>query len=244
MISRMIDGKDAFKFVVTGSPGIGKSYFLLYIMWRLVQNSPAEDPPTIVVQYKGKLALCFQGSKVFKGSIESFETQLENPNTWLLVDGMEPVFRNAKTIVFTSPNLNVYSAFLKEVLSTELFMPVWSFDELQACRCVSPHCFKLANWYLCSGTNCTRELLLQGFSLICFKNGEVGRDMSLRRRTCHQAKHNWKVGHSVNEQLRRPTMLFANPLFIFSFFHRHDWILRCHSSAEECGGKSWGSAYQ
>lgn len=133
-IERLISRSIATKIVVTGSPGIGKSYFLLYMMWHLVKNSPADNPPTIVVQRRGKLALCFQGSEVFKGSIESFDTQLDDENTWLLVDGMEPAFENAKTIVFTSPNLNIYSAFLKMKESAKRFMPVWSFDELQTCR--------------------------------------------------------------------------------------------------------------
>ena len=42
--------------------------------------------------------------------------------------------RPAKTIVFTSPNLDVYKAFLKEMKSAKRYMPVWSLGELQECR--------------------------------------------------------------------------------------------------------------
>ena len=73
--------------LLIGSPGIGKSYFLFYLMWSLV-NSSEGTPLTIIVQSRGKRVLCFQRDEVLRGGIDDFESQLMNPDTWLLVDGM------------------------------------------------------------------------------------------------------------------------------------------------------------
>jgi len=73
--------------LLIGSPGIGKSYFLFYLMWSLV-NSSVGTPLTIIVQSRGKPVLCFQGSEVLEGTAEDFRLQLAKPDTWLLVDGM------------------------------------------------------------------------------------------------------------------------------------------------------------
>ena len=36
-------GGQSKRFVVTGTPGIGKSVFLSYLLWRLVTREPAWD---------------------------------------------------------------------------------------------------------------------------------------------------------------------------------------------------------
>ena len=71
----------------SGSPGIGKSFFLLYFMHHLVMRCKASTDhggrmPVIVLQRLDQLPLCFQGGTVVRLTLEAFYAQLDDPNTW------------------------------------------------------------------------------------------------------------------------------------------------------------------
>ena len=50
------------------------------------------------------------------------------------------VARKATTVLLSSPERNRYKEFLKLLKSTTLYMPLWTDDEIEACRSVlHPH---------------------------------------------------------------------------------------------------------
>ena len=72
--------------LVTGSPGIGKSYFLFYLMRCLAQIKPL---PVVVLDIRNNQTLCFTGDKVMSGTRADFASYLVDPNTWYLVGDTE-----------------------------------------------------------------------------------------------------------------------------------------------------------
>ena len=72
--------------LVTGSPGIGKSYFLFYLMRCLAQMKPL---PVVVLDIRNNQTLCFTCDKVMSGTRADFASYLTDPNTWYLVGDTE-----------------------------------------------------------------------------------------------------------------------------------------------------------
>jgi nucleoside-triphosphatase THEP1 len=73
----------ALKMAITGSPGIGKSYFLFYLMTKLAQDPKTH---TIIVHSRRDLGVtCFSGTQVLSGPINAFASQLGDRTTWYLV---------------------------------------------------------------------------------------------------------------------------------------------------------------
>lgn len=65
---------------LVGSPGIGKSYFLFYLMFTLATTVPQ---PVVVLHIRGlQRVLCFTGSTVLTGTLRDFYHQLDDPKTW------------------------------------------------------------------------------------------------------------------------------------------------------------------
>ena len=123
------------RIVVSGNPGIGKSWFGLYIAFMLLSRS---QPPTIVweARLSGTRTLIRQG-QVLEGSLEDFRAELGDKNTWYLVD--ESVFPGpwrveATTLVFSSPKRDNYRLLLKATASTTRYLPPWSWEEIETCH--------------------------------------------------------------------------------------------------------------
>ena len=123
------------RIVVSGNPGIGKSWFGFYVAFKLLSGS---EPPTIVweARLSGTRTLIRNGA-VLLGTLDSFVSELADRNSWYLVD--ESVFPGAvrveaRTLVFSSPKRDNYRLLLKATASTLRYLPVWSWDEIEACR--------------------------------------------------------------------------------------------------------------
>ena len=123
------------RIVVSGNPGIGKSWFGLYVAFKLLSGS---TPPTIVweARLSGTRTL-IRNAAVLQGTLDSFGSELADRNTWYLVD--ESVFPGpwrveARTLVFSSPKRDNYRLLLKAAASTLRYLPVWRWDEIEACH--------------------------------------------------------------------------------------------------------------
>ncbi|KAI8599790.1 hypothetical protein EDD21DRAFT_151048 [Dissophora ornata] len=129
------------QIVVTGTSGIGKSVFLVYLVIRLLVESDADNPPIIVFHTKqSKKCFAFGGcSTVRSGDIEDFAPFLSLPDTWYLVDSSpEPVLNKARTVIAASPKTlfsgaNPYQDVDKDV-AWRYYMAPWSLEELTTCR--------------------------------------------------------------------------------------------------------------
>jgi len=131
------------RFVVTGTSGIGKSVFLVYLALRLLAESDDDHPPLIVFHIKTPRRLncyAFGGTSFFRtGTIDTFNDLLIVPETWYLVDSVQqPHLCTAKTVISISPktllsDTNEYQEVSK-ASPTQRYMAPWSFAELKACR--------------------------------------------------------------------------------------------------------------
>ncbi|RYE82569.1 MAG: hypothetical protein EOO65_05315 [Methanosarcinales archaeon] len=117
--------------VITGTPGIGKSAFGMYLLHRalkarktvvLIHNVQSRAVPQITV---------FHDDMVWDAiSIRDIKNLLRNPNVVFLYDGVEPLTLGYNTILITSPDESLWSKFMK-VDGTELLQfPVYSLHEL------------------------------------------------------------------------------------------------------------------
>lgn len=125
------------RFAISGTPGIGKSVFLFYLMWLL---SKKKDSVNVVIlqrsQDNGKIfvfkkELCFLTRDL--SDIDSF---LNDRSTWYLTDALSPppAEVRAVTVLVASPSKHLYKSFLKYAPAIELnYLPIWSLEELYQC---------------------------------------------------------------------------------------------------------------
>ena len=120
-------------FVITGTPGIGKSVFLAFVASRL-----AEEGINIVIQLGKEWWSRVAGQTMTHNKTEPV-TLLKVPKTVLLADPVggensqpvDPRMRGC-TIIFTSPQQKNYDSVWKQAegRSKRYVMPVWSEEEV------------------------------------------------------------------------------------------------------------------
>ncbi|GIL61075.1 hypothetical protein Vafri_15463 [Volvox africanus] len=122
------------RFLITGTPGIGKSFFAVVLMGWLVQEKGVS---TIILDFDGlKYLFTTNGTdiKVEMGSEMDFIEEVNDPKTWWIVDTGTAFRRPASTVLLASPDRQRYKEFLKFQGTTTLFMPIWTDDEIKECR--------------------------------------------------------------------------------------------------------------
>ncbi|KAF8427450.1 hypothetical protein EV426DRAFT_685185 [Tirmania nivea] len=131
------------KIAITGTPGIGKSCFLLYFILRLLYESTDDEPNIVKFHPEPNVCYCYYGTELaHTGSYNDFTNFLDIPNVWYLSDNEDgpPERVLAKTIVALSPRKGInacprFHKFFKDVnRSGKLCMPLWSFEEISDCR--------------------------------------------------------------------------------------------------------------
>lgn len=125
--------------VLTGNPGIGKSYFLSYMFWHF-----AKQGKTIVFESLANndmwLFLPDGTVSLHDRSPQNRPNALNSRSTLYLFDPFgkettEPIGCSAFTIVASSPNPIHYFGFQKQNgCDTTLYMPCWSEEELESIR--------------------------------------------------------------------------------------------------------------
>jgi hypothetical protein len=130
--------ESGYNLVITGNPGIGKSFFLFFFMHFLHQQ---EANPTIVLfrHLERRWYLFSKGEVLLTVEADGpsvFQKYLDDPNTWYLVDTAQPLQVNAKTLMVSSPYVERYKEYLKTKAQLR-FMPIWSKEEIDICRKVS-----------------------------------------------------------------------------------------------------------
>ncbi|KAF0704118.1 hypothetical protein As57867_007403, partial [Aphanomyces stellatus] len=114
---------------VTGSPGIGKSRFYAYCVFRLTQQ-PIHG--RIMVIECAKLSFVFEDGEFRQISTEEELLQYQfNKNVIRLIDGLSNHLFSwtGVSILFTSPGYSDYKTFLKST-NVEYVMPPWTQKEL------------------------------------------------------------------------------------------------------------------
>ena len=194
------------KWVITGNPGIGKTYFAAYLMWRLARQGAT------VVYEPAKIGNIAQGSTrryllrpdgtvdVCAEGLEGFTAELDDPATWFIVDAhcAENTYA-ARTVIVTSPRHAVYHEFLKGTDCHKRFMPVWTLDELMACRerLYSDLTEKrVANTYMMWG-GIPREVLQRGSDIY---DEDRGVDMEEALNKCDLSTVHNSIGEITNNE--------------------------------------------
>ena len=120
--------------IIIGNPGIGKSAFAMYALFRALR-----DHRTVVYLARKSISgYLFKDGEVFTFSKQQLpcdlSTILDDPSTVLIVDGMEPPTVRAVTLLVTSPRKDVWHDFYKTGGCARYYFPVFSLDEIQHCR--------------------------------------------------------------------------------------------------------------
>src|SRR5437764_4855640 len=129
------DGSKHPYFMIHGNPGIGKSYFVYYLLHLLLQHDN-----TIVWEKSQNIsqAVLITRSKntftIQKGPLEVFEGYLEKKTTWYIVDGTSPKNVVARTILICSTRKEYFHEYLKFHEVDIRVMPVWAEEEIEECR--------------------------------------------------------------------------------------------------------------
>ena len=141
------DGVPMGKAIICGTPGIGKSSFGLYALFRAIRaGRPA-------VYASAKLTHCFlfdAGRVSAATGLRALADALDAPEAVLVADGATPHTCAAFTILVASPRRDRWHAFYKEPDCEMFHLPVFSFDELEqmrrACFPAVPHAKLAANF--------------------------------------------------------------------------------------------------
>eukprot|EP01039_Chlorochromonas_danica_P010110 gene10110-11190_t len=130
----------------TGIPGIGKSLFLIYFIYRFLQDDRFPDKYFAVEFHQG-IYLCFQpvahATEEFLCTIQN-GSYMQSKRFLLLCDindTAEPCSRAKWTFIFSSPAPDRYKEILKNAPNFKYTMPTWSELELMFLD------IEIAQWY-------------------------------------------------------------------------------------------------
>ena len=136
LFEKIIDNlsRKLHRMAISGNPGIGKSLFLFYVMWRL---SFMENVGTVVLRRAkdNEKIYIFTKSRCWyiMGNNKEFDDILGLRDTWYLTDNLLPVPGEVKavTILVSSSSRKYYADFIKYSATDSLrYLPVWTFEEL------------------------------------------------------------------------------------------------------------------
>jgi hypothetical protein len=211
--------KSGYNLVITGNPGIGKSYFLFFFMHFLCVKE--QDPTVILYRHLEKRWYLFSKDKVLTADdtdlpvVSWIRKLLDNPNTWYLVDTAEPLQVKAKTLLVSSPYVERYKEFRKTRAMIR-FMPIWSKKELDIARkamifLVSCHRSCSLTLFIC------RSFIIAMYHkikwMICMIGGGVFRVMYLRRQISRRIRMSWmRQSANVKPPILVLTQVLKEPL--------------------------------
>ena len=124
------------RFVVTGTPGIGKSTFMYYFIWRFLNDAEGsldQNRFNLYIQCAPDEVLQFKSGRVLELSgMEARRTLKRDKKALVLVDMREPdepMLCPGIRIVLSSPNPARFKEFSKGVCLI-LYMNPWIYDEI------------------------------------------------------------------------------------------------------------------
>ena len=127
-------------FAISGTPGIGKSVFFVYILYRLMKDFSEKTlslKPNRIVYQMGSTYECFELQHLIVTRISKFEAEglVREQGTFYIVDGQStPMPSSCITLFISSPRSQQYKEFVKQKMAKEWYFPVWTLEELQSCQ--------------------------------------------------------------------------------------------------------------
>ncbi|CAB4436035.1 unnamed protein product [Rhizophagus irregularis] len=117
--------RDISKFgcIITGTPGIEKTYFGLYFLYYICLCHP---DATIVWQLADSdTHQCYQfmpDSNILVGGIEQFYDSILNKNNYYIANAQKPEESSAYVILLTSPKAELYNSLWKSEGITKYYI--------------------------------------------------------------------------------------------------------------------------
>jgi len=127
---------DTESFAISGTPGIGKSLFFVYILFEILKKQSGWKPKRVVYHTKTSFE-CFDLECCIVTRIVQLDAEglVREPETFYIVDGRDsiPLPSSCVTMFISSPRSGQYKEYVKQKMATEWFFPVWTIEELQKC---------------------------------------------------------------------------------------------------------------
>jgi hypothetical protein len=126
--------------VLLGSPGVGKTCFGRYLLWRLLRERAAAGADSGAVVYHSRDGRCAvlhaaRPALLFRPGSTHVAHLLMRANTFYLVDARVPEAARCPTLLILSPvDRAVWAKWETQHNATRLLAPVFSPCELLACR--------------------------------------------------------------------------------------------------------------
>jgi hypothetical protein len=129
--------RNCCKLIICGTPGIGKSAFGSYCIYRALT-----DGKTVIYQTLRKNHICvFKGEKVTELNDIPSELLADIKNSLYICDGVKPIFSTVQcpTVLITSPKKAIWNAFSKDEMCEMKWFGRWDrSNELELLR---KHCY-------------------------------------------------------------------------------------------------------
>ncbi|CAI2175444.1 2944_t:CDS:2 [Funneliformis geosporum] len=128
----ILEDKEYKRYLVTGNPGVGKTFFGRLMLIELLKNNKA-----VLLDYETITVWVYPSGEIYKIENKTLYRQIaEQPDVWCIIDGKRDQvghdFSNGKLIMVSSPKKAIIGDFAKQWCA-ELFMPTWNEDELKDC---------------------------------------------------------------------------------------------------------------
>ncbi|RPB19041.1 hypothetical protein L211DRAFT_668245 [Terfezia boudieri ATCC MYA-4762] len=126
-------------YIITGTPGIGKSFFGFYLIYRLAREFPdhniewQDNAVRVILFADGGINYQQSGYSIISVNSHgegAFITNFTHCNTFYIADAIEPIAgRTRRFVLVTSPKRDRYKELAKAPNVYKLGMPIW--DELE-----------------------------------------------------------------------------------------------------------------
>lgn len=124
-------------FAISGTPGIGKSLFFVYILFQILKNQLFWKPKRIVYHTRTSFE-CFDLGQYIVTRILQFDAEgyVRRPETFYVVDGRDanPLLSSCVSLFLSSPRSEYFKDYVKQRKATVWYFPIWTNEELESCR--------------------------------------------------------------------------------------------------------------
>jgi hypothetical protein len=130
------------KFAISGTPGIGKSLFFFYMLWRFVQPDESWKPKNILYQLESYFFFIDIEKKEFYDVSKAFARHFVKASDVYIIDGevRKLLPHSGLTLFISSPCSRRYRKYVTHQDPMKFCFPIWMRDELEECRMLCyPH---------------------------------------------------------------------------------------------------------
>jgi hypothetical protein len=119
------------RFLITGNPGIGKTYFGRLMLIKLLKSGKK-----VLFDCKDYTLYIDPNGDTFRVNSDDYKLFAQEKDTWCIIDGRPPQISHdwsaGKFIMVSSPRRDIIKDFDKPSCKT-FYMPTWNEDELLEC---------------------------------------------------------------------------------------------------------------